>query len=140
MNVSKRLAATALTAALLAGGAALAPPAQAGVSWAAAPAASPQAAKCKHVSGVGYYCGYYKGHATKSYGSSGSAVKEIQALLKYHWKTTAGKKLVVDGKFGSKTKAAVKSFQTQINKNQHPSPKLKVDGIVGSHTWWWLRY
>lgn len=55
-------------------------------------------------------------------GSRGDAVKELQQLLNKH-----GYKLAVDGIFGQKTLAAVKSFQK--------SKGLVVDGIVGNKTW-----
>lgn len=56
------------------------------------------------------------------YGSSGEEVKTIQQKLK-QWGYYKGD---VDGIFGSKTLAAVKSFQKKNG--------LKVDGIVGSET------
>ncbi len=56
------------------------------------------------------------------YGSSGDEVKTIQQKLK-QWGYYKGN---VDGIFGSKTLAAVKSFQQKNG--------LKVDGIVGSET------
>lgn len=55
-------------------------------------------------------------------GSKGELVKKAQTLLNKH-----GYNLVVDGDFGDKTDAAVKSFQ--LSKN------LVVDGIVGKNTW-----
>ena len=57
-----------------------------------------------------------------SYGSSGEDVKELQKAL-----NNAGYSLDVDGKFGSKTQTAVKSYQK--------SKGLSVDGIVGNNTW-----
>ncbi len=57
-----------------------------------------------------------------SYGSSGEDVKELQKAL-----NNAGYSLDVDGKFGTKTKTAVKSYQK--------SKGLSVDGIVGNNTW-----
>ena len=56
------------------------------------------------------------------YGSSGNDVSELQKLLNQN-----GYTLDVDGKFGPKTQAAVRDYQT---KN-----KLTVDGIVGEQTW-----
>ncbi len=50
-------------------------------------------------------------------GSTGTAVKKLQSILK----------LEADGIFGSQTEAAVKSFQK--------SKGLTVDGIVGANTW-----
>lgn len=57
-----------------------------------------------------------------SYGSTGSAVKELQEALNRH-----GYNLDVDGVFGDKTRAAVRSYQ-QMN-------GLKLDGIAGDETW-----
>lgn len=57
-----------------------------------------------------------------SYGSSGEDVKELQKAL-----NNAGYTLDVDGKFGTKTQTAVKSYQK--------SKGLAVDGIVGNNTW-----
>lgn len=59
---------------------------------------------------------------TLSYGSSGEEVKELQKAL-----NNMGYSLEVDGKFGTKTQNAVKSYQ----KNNG----LSVDGIVGNNTW-----
>jgi peptidoglycan hydrolase-like protein with peptidoglycan-binding domain len=50
-------------------------------------------------------------------GSIGTAVKELQTLLK----------ITVDGDFGPKTEAAVKAFQK--------THKLVPDGIAGVYTW-----
>ncbi|GEO26686.1 hypothetical protein AAC03nite_24710 [Alicyclobacillus acidoterrestris] len=55
-------------------------------------------------------------------GSTGDAVKTLQQELN----TVLGIKLTVDGDFGPKTEAAVKSFQQQYH--------LSVDGIVGPQT------
>lgn len=60
--------------------------------------------------------------STLLYGSSGSEVKELQESL-----NKAGYNLVVDGKFGTKTQNAVKSYQQKNG--------LTVDGIVGVNTW-----
>lgn len=57
-----------------------------------------------------------------SYGSTGSAVKELQEALNRH-----GYSLDVDGVFGEKTKAAVRSYQQRNG--------LKLDGIAGDETW-----
>ena len=56
------------------------------------------------------------------YGSSGSWVKTLQEML-----NSKGYNLAVDGIFGPKTKAAVKSYQKAHG--------LKVDGLVGDETW-----
>lgn len=57
-----------------------------------------------------------------SYGARGEDVKKLQKAL-----NSKGYKLSVDGKFGPKTKAAVKDYQKKNN--------LKVDGVVGKNTW-----
>lgn len=57
-----------------------------------------------------------------SYGSTGSAVRELQEALNRH-----GYNLDVDGVFGNKTKAAVRSYQQKNG--------LKLDGIAGDETW-----
>lgn len=61
-------------------------------------------------------------YSTVRYGSSGSDVKKLQQELNKN-----GYKLDVDGKFGSKTQAAVRDYQSKNG--------LSVDGIVGSNTW-----
>ncbi len=61
-------------------------------------------------------------YSTISYGSSGEDVKKLQQAL-----NSCGYKLDVDGKFGSKTQAAVKDYQKKNG--------LSVDGIVGEKTW-----
>jgi peptidoglycan hydrolase-like protein with peptidoglycan-binding domain len=57
-------------------------------------------------------------------GSTGSAVSAVQWQLRNEYGFT---KLSVDGKFGSATQTAVKSFQKKY--------KLTQDGIVGNNTW-----
>lgn len=57
-----------------------------------------------------------------SYGSTGSAVRELQEALNRH-----GYDLDVDGVFGDKTRAAVRSYQQKNG--------LKLDGIAGDETW-----
>ncbi len=57
-----------------------------------------------------------------SYGSTGSAVRELQEALNRH-----GYNLDVDGVFGEKTKAAVRSYQKKNG--------LLLDGIAGDETW-----
>jgi peptidoglycan hydrolase-like protein with peptidoglycan-binding domain len=57
-------------------------------------------------------------------GSSGNAVSAVQWQLRNEYGFT---KLAVDGKFGTATQAAVKSFQKKY--------KLTQDGIVGQKTW-----
>jgi peptidoglycan hydrolase-like protein with peptidoglycan-binding domain len=57
-------------------------------------------------------------------GSKGPAVSAVQHNLRFAY---GFKTLAVDGIFGPKTLAAVKSFQKKF--------KLSVDGIVGPDTW-----
>lgn len=59
-------------------------------------------------------------------GDTGEAIKILQAVLNYHRVAPTDEILTVDGHFGPKTTARVKSFQTQ---NQ-----LTADGIVGPKT------
>ena len=66
--------------------------------------------------------GYTKVQALSKYGSQGEEVKQIQTKLK-RWGYYNGN---VDGIFGSKTLAAVKSFQKKNG--------LTVDGIAGTKT------
>lgn len=56
------------------------------------------------------------------YGSSGDDVKQLQKQL-----NSNGYQLDVDGNFGPKTQAAVKSYQK--------AKGLTVDGVVGKNTW-----
>ncbi len=56
--------------------------------------------------------------------SKGQAVSAVQHSLRFAYGDTT---LVVDGDFGPKTEAAVKSFQAKF--------KLPVDGVVGPDTW-----
>jgi peptidoglycan hydrolase-like protein with peptidoglycan-binding domain len=55
-------------------------------------------------------------------GSTGEAVRTVQYLLR-----ARGASLAVDGIFGPRTEAAVRSFQQ--------SHGLVVDGVVGNATW-----
>jgi hypothetical protein len=62
---------------------------------------------------------------TIRYGSSGTWVKRLQGSLNVrHLGITS---LAVDGSFGPKTQAGVRTFQSAY--------KLTVDGIVGPQTW-----
>lgn len=61
-------------------------------------------------------------YSTISYGSTGSDVEKLQKSL-----NSMGYNLDVDGKFGEKTRNAVKDYQRKNN--------LTVDGIVGENTW-----
>ncbi len=61
-------------------------------------------------------------YKTVLYGSSGEDVKKLQEKL-----NSKGYSLQVDGKFGTKTQAAVKDYQKKQG--------LSVDGIVGNNTW-----
>lgn len=65
-------------------------------------------------------------------GDQGPEVVELQELLVQH-----GYLIEVNGIFGSKTRNAVKAFQSQhLDPHGHP---LVVDGIVGPLTWFSLR-
>jgi peptidoglycan hydrolase-like protein with peptidoglycan-binding domain len=55
-------------------------------------------------------------------GDTEHPIRTLQHLLRAH-----GKNVVVDGKFGPATDAAVRAFQSGRG--------LAVDGIVGPHTW-----
>ncbi|MCD7748706.1 MAG: peptidoglycan-binding protein, partial [Oscillospiraceae bacterium] len=61
-------------------------------------------------------------HTVLKKGSAGQEVRYLQRLL-----TENGHTLETDGKFGTKTRAAVKAYQTEQG--------LEVDGIVGPQTW-----
>ena len=65
-----------------------------------------------------------KHHFTISEGSSGYEVDHLQILLNSFYYDY---QLIIDGYFGSQTKARVKLFQTHC--------LIDVDGIVGSKTW-----
>ncbi len=63
-------------------------------------------------------------HSTLRQGSSGYEVEYLQFLLNSFY---CDYQLIVDGYFGSATKARVELFQTDF--------LIDVDGIVGSKTW-----
>ncbi|GAA1118891.1 peptidoglycan-binding domain-containing protein [Streptomyces javensis] len=87
---------------------------------------------CTYRSTVGYTCDYYYGTATISEGSSNaSAVREIQDIINQH--TDYPIWLSVDGSFGPSTLKAVEWLQS------HHHIADGADGIVGSHTWDYLR-
>jgi len=72
---------------------------------------------------------YYSGsqdYPTIAYGSTGAAVKQAQCELNY----TIKYGLTIDGKFGSETERATKTFQGFCG--------LTKDGIIGDHTWAYL--
>lgn len=70
---------------------------------------------------------------TIEYGSTGQWIKDLQNTLNNDgWRDPNGKKLVVDGIFGSNTLFVVKNFQSIY------APP--ADGIVGPHTWHALGY
>ncbi|TWV53785.1 peptidoglycan-binding protein [Streptomyces misionensis] len=87
---------------------------------------------CTYRSTVGYTCDYYYGTATISEGSANAdAVREIQDIIDRH--TDYPLWVSVDGSFGPDTLAAVKWLQS------HHDIAGGADGIVGSHTWDYLR-
>ncbi len=62
-------------------------------------------------------------------GATGTAVAGLQkGLLKFDGAGSPTDPGAADGKFGPKTEAAVKAYQTHHG--------LAVDGIVGDRTWW----
>jgi peptidoglycan hydrolase-like protein with peptidoglycan-binding domain len=70
---------------------------------------------------------------TIAYGSTGQWVKDLQNTLNNDgWRDPNGKKLVVDGIFGSNTLFVVRNFQSIY------APP--ADGIVGPKTWHALQY
>lgn len=99
----------------------------------AAPAGAAHADNsCGYASTVGYTCYYYYYNATISEGSgNAAAVKEIQDIINVH--TDYPVWLTVDGSFGPNTVAAVEWLQ------KHHGIAGGVDGIVGAHTWAFLR-
>jgi len=87
---------------------------------------------CSYRSTVGYTCDYYYGTETISEGSSNAAaVREIQDIINVH--TDYPILLSVDGSFGSHTLAAVEWLQS------HHHIAGGADGVVGGHTWDYLR-
>lgn len=60
---------------------------------------------------------------TIKYGSNGESAKAVQALLKAKY----GKKLTVDGKFGTNSQKQLKAVQKQLG--------LAQDGVCGENTW-----
>jgi len=66
-------------------------------------------------------------------GDEGPRVQELQRLLGERGYTVG-----VDGEFGPRTESAVRAFQSQ-NLDRRGEP-LKVDGAVGSLTWWSLTH
>ncbi|MFF4490474.1 peptidoglycan-binding protein [Streptomyces sp. NPDC001544] len=105
------------------------------VAQAARPTAQAAAVhSCAYRSTVGYTCDYYYGAATISEGSSNAAaVREIQDIIDEHTDYPYPILLDVDGSFGPQTVAAVKWLQS------HHHIAGGADGIVGSHTWDYLR-
>lgn len=74
-------------------------------------------------------CDAYSGTELTEYGDNGRRVVEVQCILKARGYDLGPSG--VDGDFGQRTLAAVKSFQTDHG--------LEVDGQVGKHTWAALR-
>jgi lysozyme len=97
---------------------------------AAAPA---KAGGVKPLDGIPYNCNYAPAPwPTISWGSTGPAVKQAQCYLNDSLKPWLHTPLVVDGQFGPKTDAAVRTFQGCAG--------IGVDGIVGPVTWSKLQY
>jgi peptidoglycan hydrolase-like protein with peptidoglycan-binding domain len=67
-------------------------------------------------------------YSTSTNSRNAYCVKQIQGMLNL----AHGTNLDVDGRFGAKTKAAVKAWQ---KKQKESDKKMLVDGIVGKQTW-----
>ncbi|MDG4859526.1 peptidoglycan-binding domain-containing protein [Streptomyces sp. T-3] len=137
MNVGKRLAAGAVTAAFLGGALALAPTAAQASGTQRSTVAQAEfgaAAACYKHSTIGWYCGFHSGSTYTDYGDQGNKVKEIQKLIN---DTAHGPNkppnIAVDGKFGDKTLKHVKWFQKAFMGAD------EADGKVGPKTWKALR-
>jgi peptidoglycan hydrolase-like protein with peptidoglycan-binding domain len=61
-------------------------------------------------------------------------VKWLQTFLN----SKVNAKLTVDGVFGPATDAAVRRVQTDIRNFFKLGDRMRVDGIVGPQTWFWL--
>jgi peptidoglycan hydrolase-like protein with peptidoglycan-binding domain len=72
-------------------------------------------------------CGYTAAEPTLRYGSSGAAVRELQCQLNLSLSPANHTPLAVDGIFGSRTRTAVRTFQS--------CARITVDGVVGPQTW-----
>ncbi|MEV7970850.1 peptidoglycan-binding domain-containing protein [Sphaerisporangium sp. NPDC088356] len=92
----------------------------------ATPAHANTAAKARAAGPFG--CNYTNSEPVLRKGSTGTAVKQAQCLLKYR----IGQPDSVDGVFGSATDSAVYEFQTRWG--------LKVDRVIGSSTWYALKH
>ncbi|MFE1288372.1 peptidoglycan-binding protein [Streptomyces sp. NPDC058751] len=78
--------------------------------------------------------GYYSGNTVNPSTSSVTAAgKEAQCLLQYQDYNPG----TVDGIFGSKSQAAARSFQSNINRVCKTD--LDVDGMIGKESWPHLR-
>ncbi|MFD4603530.1 peptidoglycan-binding protein [Streptomyces sp. NPDC058464] len=130
---TRRRASLALAAAVLLGGT-LAGQFAVGTEATAAVPATVYA--CNVTGGFGpLTAGYYSGStAIPSTSQVTAAGKEAQCLLKYRGYDPG----TVDGIFGSKSQAAARAFQHDINDLCEAA--LKEDGSVGPKTWPWLRY
>jgi peptidoglycan hydrolase-like protein with peptidoglycan-binding domain len=74
-------------------------------------------------------CSYTSSQPTLRYGSTGTAVKQLQCELYY---SVLSSNLTRDGSFGPATLSDVRKFQSCAH--------LVVDGIVGPNTWSSLNY
>ena len=81
-----------------------------------------------------YYMNYSNEsvEALSKYGSSGEEVRKIQQKLK-NWGYYSGN---VDGVYGSKTQAAVKSFQKKNGLTQDRNCGRKNTGSYGNYFFW----
>ncbi|MEV7367214.1 peptidoglycan-binding domain-containing protein [Streptomyces sp. NPDC003631] len=124
MRINKRLAAAFATAAVLGGGLAVAPAAEAGTQ-------SAQTYTCHYSASGGYeYAGYYSGNTVVPSASSvTNAGIEAQCLLKW----IGYYRYSVDGIFGAHSQAAMKLAQETMG-------GVTVDGLPGPQSWRGLRY
>lgn len=69
-------------------------------------------------------CGYTSAQPMLAYGSSGTAVEQLQCELRMSVRSVT---IAVDGQFGPATQAAVRKLQACAH--------LSVDGVAGPNTW-----
>ncbi|HEX6445139.1 MAG TPA: peptidoglycan-binding protein, partial [Streptosporangiales bacterium] len=68
--------------------------------------------------------------STVRVGDRGEKVRAVQALLNIYGRTHTGYRLVTDGIFGPRTRAAVIRLQTAVD--------ITNDGVVNATTWHYL--
>ncbi|GGX36612.1 hypothetical protein GCM10010297_67360 [Streptomyces malachitofuscus] len=111
-------------------------------AWAAQDSGAAVAASCTvHWRTGGGHAGFTAGYSwawntVVQRGDVGNMVREIQCLINDH-AYYGGPKLAVDGDYGPRTQAAVRTLQANWSASgSHP---ILVDGIVGPQTWRALR-